>query len=211
MKKRTILLLIIFCVFSLVGGIYWRAKTWQEDLKKVFSSSKINFDFEETNFDSFFNQGEITQKEFISPDGKLKIDYSSDWIESQKNELESLTQSFLQEKAKFILLARKIDTREGVALLIVQEIERESESLPEIIEKMKEKSEKMEIINSNIEEKEAYIELIYKKDSSSFQSKERFILGDQKVYLIAILAQEQDWGEFKEETEKILTSARIIE
>ena len=212
MKKNTFLLLAIFCVFVLLGGIYWRAKTWQTNLEQLVSS-KNNFNFpEKTSMDSLFNQGEIIPKEFVSPDGKLKIDYSSDWQESQKSELESLSQSVLLENAKFIFFARKINIEEAsLAFLMIQEIEREGKDLSEIIEKTKESQKEIEIIESEIGEKEAFLEVRYDEGESSFQSKERLILSDQKVYLIGLFSQERDWQKFEEETEKILASARVVE
>lgn len=213
MKKRNTFLLIIFCIFFLAGGIYWRTKTWQENIEQLISS-KSNFKFpEKVEIDSLFNEEESIPKEFVSPDGKLKVDYYSDWSETKENELKSLTQSTLEEKAKFLLLARKIKLGGmSIAFLVIEEIESEGKSLSDIIEEIKEEDKsEIEVIDLQIGEKEALLEAFYTNKSTSVRAKERLLLKDQKVYLIAILTPDKDWEEFREETERILSSARIIE
>jgi hypothetical protein len=215
MKKKFFLLPIIaICILFLIVVTYRRARNWQRDFEELALQEKTKTEWFKTpdiNFPP--DQGEITLKEFVSDDERLKVDYFSDWEEIQEGELESLSSSILQERVKFIFLARKLDIESSsLSFFMVQEIERENESLSEIIGKMEEAQEEMEIIESEISEEEALIEVRYKRQGQpSFRSKERLILDEEKIYLIAVFVFERDWEKLRAEANKIIASAQLIE
>lgn len=215
MKKKSFLLpIIILCILLLIVTTYWRARNWQRDFEEFASREKTNLEWLKTpdiNFPP--DQEEITPKEFISDDGRFKVDYFSDWEELQGGELEGISSSILQEEVKFVFLARKLDIESSsLAFFTIQEIGRGDESLSEIIEEMEKAQEEMEIIESEISEEEALIEVRYKRPGEpSFRSKERLILDEEKIYLIAIFVFEREWEKLRPEADKIIASAQLIE
>jgi len=202
----------------LVVTTYRRAKTWKTDFKKITSSSRSDLGFPEAiDYSSLLSQEQdqedASQEDFVSQDRKLIVNYPSDWDKAQESELESLSESMLLEKAKFIFLARKVNIKNAsMAFLMIQEVEREGKGLSEIIEESKTQAEiegEVEIIDSKIYEEDAYLEISYKK-KRYLRLKEKFLLSDQKIYLVIIISPEENWEEFRKDAEEIITSARLI-
>jgi hypothetical protein len=98
--------------------------------------------------------------------------------------------------------------------LVVQELSWKKD-VREIIEEMgkeaKEKSGEMEILNLEIKDKGADLKARYKKEGGlNFISREKIILGEEKVYLISIFSLERFWPEFEIEADEILNSVEIL-
>jgi len=214
MKELKIFILIILCIFFLAIGSWWRFKEFKESLPKVklpeFNLPEIKLLPEK--------KGEIFDKEFVSPDGKLKFEYSSDWLELEKESLEKFNRELIKEEAKILFFANKLNLeRAAFASLFVQEWElKKAENLEEILGEMKgemkEKGIEKEIIKLKIENKEAILEAKYKREgAASFYSKEKIIFEENKFYVITIITLEKDWAEFENEANEILNSAQIIE
>lgn len=220
-KKIFLLLIIIFCIVLLIFTTYRRSKTLREGLEKISSSSKKDLGFPEAiDYDSLLNQKlnqeeekEEAQEEFVSQDGNFIINYPSSWDKAQESELSSLGEAMLLEKAKFIFIARKAYVQKAsVAFLMVQEIERDGKSLSEIVEESRTQAEQegeAEIINSQINEEDALLEIRY-EEKRSLRLKEKFLLDNQKVYLVIIVSLEESWGDFRESAEEIIASARLV-
>ena len=163
---------------------------------------------------------EIEYKEFISPDSKLKMNYSADWIKMQSQDLKS---AFKEEQKIYnpetLFAAQKISAK-GFTQLVIYRLNFVDQNIEEIIEKMKEANLKqewtMEIINSSIQEKEAVFDAIYQGSTNNFRSKEKIIILEEKdqetkFYLIAFIAFEEEWIELKKEAEDVINSAQLIE
>jgi len=167
---------------------------------------------------------ETTYKEFISPDGKLKMAYSSDWIEIKDEKiLEKTTPKEKIEKygLETLFLAQKL-RKEKIAQLIISELNFDKQkSFENIIEEMKEANHQqgweMEIIKSEIKDEEDVLEAKYRKtDRYDVHSKEKILLLNPenektKVYLVTVIALDKNWQEFSEEAEEIINSATLIE
>ncbi|MDI6883403.1 MAG: hypothetical protein QMC93_02995, partial [Patescibacteria group bacterium] len=155
------------------------------------------------------------QREFISPDGKLKLRYSSDWVEMPKETLEKFNQAMIKEGAEVLLLAQKIDIEKGTsASLVVQEFFSKERGLEEVIEEIKadfkERGAEIEILKSEIKNGEAFLEgKSVQEEIPAFYFRERVILYENKDYLIVFLTLEKDWPEFENEANEILNSVSL--
>ncbi|UZE93375.1 MAG: hypothetical protein IB617_00905 [Candidatus Nealsonbacteria bacterium] len=211
---KTLILIILFIL--LLSFITWKRF---ETLQEPFSLYETNFPkFEMPKFESFFSQEDKGSEEFVSPDGKLKLKYSSNWIKMEEESLETFNKEIAREGAKNLFFAQKSKIEENaLAILIVQELTLEKEiSLEEIIEEMKEKTKEkdgeMEIEKSEFDDKIAYLEVKYKRDETPiFYSKEKIILEEDKAYLIIFLNSNNNWSGFEEEINEIFNSIQIID
>lgn len=208
LSKKDILL-IFFVILLLSFFTYRHFKSWRESLSNV---EMPKFEMPEFEIPSKKEGG---YKEWISPDGKLKIKYSTDWMEMKKE----IFEGFIQEnKGKTLFFAQKFEMEKAAqAFLTVRELILEKErEFEEIIEEMKknveEKEGKMEILNLDIEDKTAIFEAKYRGETGlPLHSKEKIILNEEKGYLISFSTFEKNWQDFKEEAEEIINSAILLE
>lgn len=210
MKIDKFLILIILFILVLAFGTYWQFKSFRESLSKV---ELPKFEMPEIKP---FTSGEKKYQEFISPDEKLRLKYSSDWTNVGTESIENLNRGMIKEGAKILFFGHKVKLEKAAfASLLIQEINLEGEKIEEIIEEMKESIKKnggeMEISQSKIGEKEAYFEAEYKrKEGTIFLSKEKILISGEKAYSIGIFALDSFWPEFKDEADEILNSAQIV-
>lgn len=227
-KKNIVIIVGLLGVIFLLSMIStWHIRRLQESL------SRIGFPkFEEMKpeqLQELFRNlkgedpTEISYKDFISPDGRLKITYSADWLEVKDEKiLGKTTQMERVEKygLKTLFLAQKL-RKEKIAQLIISELNFDKQKgFENIIEEMKEVNRQqgweMEIIKSEIKEKENILEAKYRKpERYDVHSKEKILLLDpenekRKVYLIAVITLDRDWQEFTEEAEGVINSAQLL-
>lgn len=236
-KSILIIILIIFGILFLTGIISNYFLTSQ--LKKIGLTPqhispiqiwpKILLNPEEISkpenlqkvLEQFLKLREVTKKEFISPDGKLKVEYTSEWIEIKPEDFEKfVSRDELKEKyhLKTLFSGEKFGFG-NISILIVQEIlVPKGKFLREILAEMEESNRKagikMEILNL----KEGQMEIIFEgkyENKYSTHSLEKMILlegkENNKIFLIAYLSLERDWGKLKEEGGKIISSAQLLE
>jgi hypothetical protein len=203
-KKNLILSLGMIIMLS--GFTYWHFKSWR---KPIANSQKIEF----PKIDLVPEKEGY--KEFISPDGKLKLKYPADWIEIDAKTLESYAQSSSEGVPLLLAQGFRIDTGKfALAFLTAQELNsEEKKGAEEIIEDMKnkakEKGDEIEISKLEIKDGEASFETRNrKKDGPVFLSKEKIIL-DNKIYLVSFFTFEKDWLEFEREGEEIINSVQF--
>jgi hypothetical protein len=229
MPKKTILIILglLLIIFLLSFISYWHLKKMQQIL-----SEKGFPKFEEIKPEQLQEmirtlKGEkptkVSYKEFISPDGKLKIKYSTDWIEIKDEKiLEKISPMERVEKygQKTLLLAQKL-RKEKIAQLIISELNLDKQkNFEDIIEEMKkvnrQRGWEMKVIKSEIKDSEDVFEAKYRKqDRYDTHSKEKIILLEpegekRKVYSIAVITLDRDWQEFTEEAEEIINSVQLI-
>ncbi len=216
MKERGLFVLTIVSILILSFAAYWNFKNFKEsysdlDLPKL----------EMPEFNISTPQENIKKREFISADGKLKMTYTSDWIELPKESLEQLTQQATAKNSVVLFSAQKLDLEQSsFASLIVQELNLESTTTSinnpeEIIKLMKKETEEkkgeMEVINSTSTDNQTLFEAKYKQgDIVMFYSKEKIII-NEKIYLISFIASYKDWPDLEQEAEKIISSVQLIE
>lgn len=209
MKKNTY---VFFGLISLILTI-WLLGAWQQQpgLDKILSqngSPELKITEPE--------KSSKTYKEFIDPDGKLKIQYPSSWFVVENESLFSvLTSKDWKEKydLKTLFLVQSFEMGK-FAQLIVQEgvFDIPTEEIIEEMEKINREQElNMEIIKSDIQNDKAIFEARYlTTNSPNLYSKEEILLIGEKTYLIAFIALEQDWPALSEQADFILNSAQII-
>ncbi len=202
------ILLLVFLIFFFSFLSYWRFKEFQKSL------SKIEFPkLEMPKTELIPLPPKIEEIEFVSPDGKLKFKYGSDWREigGDGGLLKFSKQQV--EGAKILFFAQKLS--ENIGFLSVQEMESAPEqTLEEIINKINGNAttSEAEIINLTINDKEAVFEVDYKKEGvSMFHSKEKIVRNENRVYQVTILAFSQGWSSIEPEASQILDSIKIVE
>lgn len=224
MSKRFLVVFLLIGVVTILIAL----NTWNmRRMNDVFSQIGLP-KFEEIKSDQWNDlvaklKGEkptnISEKEYISPDGKLKVKYTSDWIElSDEKILEKIVPQRETEKQnlKLLFLAQKIMTT-GYARLIIMELNfSEEKNIETIIEEMIESNNqqgwKMEVLKSDLKEGEETFEARYTKtggDSSHSQEKVLLLSNEKKAYLIAFIVLEKDWPDFSKEADAIISSAQL--
>jgi len=161
-------------------------------------------------------EGEITQKTFISPDKSLSINYLSDWIEIEDTKREEIISQDIAEKydLKVLFLAQKL--KEGkVAQLIVtkgvfEDIEKTEEIIDIIIESDRKKGWETKVLEKEEIEEGLIFEAVHQKTSiETLYSKEKILLSQDKAYIITTLSPENQWYFFEEELDNILSSVKL--
>jgi len=207
MKIDKLLISIIIFILLLSFVTYWQFKNFQKTLSEVKLPS-----LEMSKFEMPLFQENKEYKEFVSPDGKLKLKYSSDWMEMPKESLKNFDQEAIKEGQTLFLASKFKIEKTAFALLIIQELEKRKnpeEIIEEIQSEAKEKGGEVEIISLDIKENRGYFEAKYKRKGGTFRSKEKIILGENKFYLISIFSLEKDWPEFQDEANEILDSVQL--
>lgn len=214
----------IFLALVLISN--WYFNKLSDLLSKIqipaFEESKLEVP---KNFETGITN-EITEKEFISSDGKLKLKYPSDFTEIEdKNTLERMVSEENEKKynLKILLFAQNFNFKEKkYEQLIVSEFNvEESKNFDNIIEIMKETNKKagweMEILKSEIKNNELIFEAKYQKEGKkTFRSKEKIISlpekeGKEKVFSIAVISLEENWIDFQKKAEEIINSTQLVE
>lgn len=170
----------------------------------------------EINVEEFLPSEMEGYKEFISPDGKLKLNYPASWIEIDKN---SLKQILSQKETPFneadiLFFVYKYNFNDQSAAILGVGETNEKKEIDEIIKKEREiiveNNGDMEIINLEKENESATLEIKMKgKDGTFSRAKEKVIFGENKTYFIIIAALEKDWQKFENEANEILNSAKF--
>ena len=211
MADSKIYLLITFCLIILLSWVvYQRFFDFQETLSDF---SPPQFEMPKTDFS--LSQEENEQK-FVSPDGRLKIDYPGGWTKTTEDFLIAMNQEGMKlEQAKVLFFAFKVDLGKPTPFFfLIQEIN--LINLEKIIEVMKvdteEKDGEMEILSLIAENKIASLEAKYKKGGVyDFLSREKIIILEEKSYLVALFTPEENWLAFTDEADSILNSIEVIQ
>ena len=204
------LLILMICLIALFGFIVsWQFKSFKGSMSEIeLPELKMpDADLE------LFPEESTEYKEFVSPDGKLKLTYLADWTEIEGEATKAFEQELIEE-AKSLFFAQKLKIKNRVfAFLLVRELNLGND-LEKIIEEIKkgveEKGGGMEIANLEIKEGEASFEAQYKKDGNFiFSSKEKIFLGEDKCFLIMFMSLNNDWTGFEKEIKEIFDSVQI--
>lgn len=208
-NPKLFLLFLVSLILFFSFLTYWRFREFKKSLSKIEPPK-----FEMPKLQTPFSPAKTEEKEFVSPDGKLKIKYSSDWLKMEEKSLEMFSKQMVIKEVKTLFFAQKI---KGVALgfLSVQEIELKEDKKPEdIIEEMKKgrKEEELKISNLKLAENEAVFEVDYQKEGSpGLHSKEKILKEANKAYIISVTSFSQSWTDFEQEANQILNSTQILE
>lgn len=217
-------IIIVFLVIITLGLFFLLIYFWGG---KSFGGLELIFPKEDVaEFESIISEEEPSEgqsKEFISPDGKLKLTYSSDWKEI--NDEKALKEVFTEEltekyNLKILLFAGYLKSKVFSQLLVAEGYFGDQESLEEIInifkESGQEKGWEVTIINPELKNNEITFEYVCEKENySSLHFKEKVILPkqkeDKKTYLIAFVGPDRDWTKMKNRADNIINSVTIID
>ncbi len=166
-----------------------------------------------------FEKEEQGYKEFISPDGKLKLNYPSSWLGVEGEDLNNLQEKAESHGLKFLFLAQSLDLGKFGQIIVHEGSFDSQEGFEQIIEKMKQTNQEqgwdMQIMNLEIEDEEAVFEAEYQKtDRYDIHSQEKIVIIEttedkKKVDLIAFIVFDKDWPSFKEQADFVIDSATI--
>ncbi len=197
----------------LISG--WQSGNWEESLIRDVLPKLKTIEPETSPGFSSSTAGDF--KEFVDPDGKLKIKYPNSWL-TVENEglLAASTPKEWQEKygLKTLFLAQYFQTGKFAQLVIQSGVF--DISAGEIIKEMEKNNQKqgliMEIVELDTKDNKTIFEARYlTAGSPNLYSKEEILVSGEKAYLIALIALEKDWPELAEEFNFILNSARVVQ
>ncbi|MFH1509581.1 MAG: hypothetical protein ABID67_00310 [Candidatus Nealsonbacteria bacterium] len=205
---KTYILILLIVILGLSLTSYWRFNDFNKSLSEI-NLPEINFP--ETNLEDFL-QTEEDYQEWISPDERLKLRYSTKW--KSTNDFLSLASDQI-EVSDILFSAYQLKVKEQTLVFLTINEFNSKKTLEEIIEKIEQDAEeqdgKIEIINVENEEEIAWIEISSKRSGSpDFYSKGKFIFDKEKTYLIIFTTQQVYWSKFKEEANKILNSMELL-
>lgn len=171
--------------------------------------------------EEFIKKRRVEKKDFISPDGKLKLEYTSEWIEIDQKDFEKFFPESIEKKynLKTLFAAQKFGLGKVSLLFVKEMLTEKTKTFDEIIDEMeksnKELGWKMEVFEKEEREKEFVFEARYENKYIN-HSKEKMLTlppeGEKKtVFLIAYLTFERDWEDLKKEADEIINSAQLIE
>ncbi len=221
--KIFVVLVIVLLLIIILGNYFLQQKLKQEE---GIGFSEIISQIEGLSSEQIFKsqtEKENTKK-FISPDKKLKIEYSLKWIETPSESLERIVPNEQIQKYNLtnLLLAQRFEISGEFAQLIVDQAFFDIEkSFEQIINEMQkanlEQGWNMEIIESKTGNNQITFEARYEKNKShSVYSKEKIIFlepeeSNKKAYLISFVTLDKDWLKFKQEANKIFDSIQLKE
>ena len=191
---------------------YWRFKNFQEAWPEI---ELPKLEMPEIKLENLLFPEKEGYREWISPDGKLKLKYSANWLKMDKAFLGQLGQvKTVLVEMEFLFFAYQFKIKEqALASLIVGEITPKKsleEIKKEIEENIKREGGEIKITILEIKDEKVKLEMVSRHPGRpNFFSKGKIVFGDDKNYLIFITTPEKDWPKFEKEVEKIFKSVQF--
>lgn len=222
-QNNTLILVVIFITIFILGFIsYWRMKDFEKGLREVeipnLEIPEIKFPFPLPQQ----NQESREKREFICPERRLKLYYSTAWTEKNEEFLQILKQNMPKDGPEILFFAQKTNfipqTNEmSFSLLSVQKMKIQTGTTSEdIVEKIKKWAketgiEEVEIVNLETKNEQTLFSAKYKKTNQPIMfSKTKIILLENNAYLISIITEERHWSDFEIEAKEILDSIQLL-
>jgi len=226
--KFILIIIVIFVGISLIGiALGYLGKQSLEDT--TLGMDRIQRLLQEKGIDSIldisklksidFEKEEQGYKEFISPDGKLKLNYPSNWLEVEGEDLNNLQEKAENHGLKLLFSVQNLSLGKFSQILVHEGYFDSQEGFEQIIEKMKQTNQEqdwdMQILNLEIKDKEVIFEAEYQKtDRYNIHSKEKIVIietteDQMTMSLIAFIVFDKDWLSFKEQADFVIDSATI--
>lgn len=215
-SDKTYVLIIFAVILALSFISYWHIKRFQATLPEIewpkFEMPKIEIDW-----GKILSPEKEGEQEWFSPDGKLKLTYSVNWMAMDESILEhGRGAGIILDESEVLLFAYRLKTMgQAFALLTVIQISAEK-SLEEIIEEIEQNVKieggEMKVVMREIEGEIARLETTSEYPGQpSFYSKGKIIFTKGKTYLIFLTSSQKDWPQFEEEAKEIFDSAELLE
>jgi len=215
LSDRTYILILLLLILGLSYTSYWQLKRFGQSLSEI-SFPKIEMPETKLELEGFSSSGKENKQEWLSPDGKLELVYSANWLAMNEtfSEYFGQTQTALAE-TEILFFAYQFKTEEqALAFLIVGKTspEKSSEEIIKGIEQnTQEQGGEIEVAILETEDDVAWVEMTSKYPNQSiFYSKGKIIFSDEGTYLIISSASQTDWPKFEQEAQEILDSAQLV-
>lgn len=200
---------VLFVVVSMVLflGVWLFVKSWAGSLQNIsFEGLRSSGPILQTDVLKEIGVGE--KKEFVSTDGKLRVPYPAGWIEFPQEQLSSVFP--IEETATPLFLLQKIGSG-SVAQFFGAEIKTQTETFDEFLKTFsqdaKERGWNTQIVSAEPDELGGTFESRYSAGGIAiFRSKERVIVGKEKVYLFSFFTQETNWASVSGQATSVLSS-----
>jgi len=213
LSDKTYILILIVIILGLSYVSYGQFKKFGQSLNEI-SFPKI--EIPEINLEEIFISEKEGDREWVSPDGKLKLTYSANWMETDQTFLEYFGQTGISlAKTDLLLFAYQFDLKkQNLALLTVNK-NIDQESLEEILEEMErnveEQGGEIKIDASETENGIVWLKIISKfPDQPNFYSKGKVLFNENEIYLVIFTSYQADWPKFEQEAQEILNSAHLV-
>lgn len=207
-KTYIIMLLVAITAIGSMGSRQFK------EFRQSFGTVELpDFEIPEVNLGDFFPVEEEGYQEWASPDGALKLQYPSGWVELDEGMVDSFNQTGISStEFKFIFFASSFNPEKQTSVVLTVNEFDQIKNLGEIIEIIKQDSQKQngetEIVNTKTEGNIAWVEILSKyPDQPDFYSKAKLISTESKTYLIIFTAPQTSWSQFEEKANIILNSA----
>lgn len=165
-----------------------------------------------SGFDGYILQEKEGALEWSSPDGKIKLQYSNNWMDiTQIAESSAKEAGISFPDSEVLLLAQRLDIQsQGVAFLIVLKFSNK-ETLESILVKIEKEAleNNGEAITNIVSSDESYAVLEttseYPEVATSY-SKSEVLFGKDKTYMVTFSVPTKDGGLYTQEIEEIFNS-----
>jgi hypothetical protein len=156
------------------------------------------------------------EKEWVSPDGGLKLAYSSRWTEADKMFLGYIDQTGIAlTEAELLFFAHQIEAQsQAPAFLIVGKITEQKtfeEIMQEMEDKIKAQGGETEIITMETDNGTGWFEMVsgYPGQPYSYL-KGKLLFSENITYLVVFTSYQTSWPKFEQEAQEILDLAQLV-
>ena len=216
LSDRTYIIILVVAILILIPVMYRNFQTPLGSLKPGdlphFEMPTLDF-----NLESALSPERKGDKEWTSPDGKLKLAYPDNWMIMEQAFLDcgAITGSALGEEEVLLFVYHFKLAGQSFPYLIVSQIKTEK-SLEQIMEEIKQNIEssggEKEIIMLETKDETVDLEIIFRYQGyANFYNKGRIIFTEEKTYMIFFNASQQAWPQLKEEAENIFDSIELLQ
>ena len=188
------------------------------DLNQV-NWSDLDVGIPTTNFEwgSELSSGNEGEKEWVSPDGKIRLVCSNNWLAVGEMFLDggAIIGTMLLEEEPLFIAYNPEPAGGSFPTLTVSQISPEK-TLEEIMTSIEQNLERgggeEEIVMSETEGNITNLEMLLKYPGYfDFYSKGKIIFTEEKTYLVFFTVPQKVWSQFEEEAQKIIGSVELLE
>ena len=213
LSDRTYILILFVIILGLSYTSYGNFKKFSQSLSEV-KLPKI--EMPEMKLEEFFSPEKEGEREWMSPDGRLKLTYSASWTEANEAFLGYLGQTGVVLKGiELLFFAQRLDPQGQSPAFLMAYKTTEQKNLEEILEEIEESVEeqngKIRIEALEQSDEIAWLEMFseYPGQPNSY-SKGKAIFDENATYLVILSVYQTDWPKFEQEAQQILNSAHLI-
>ena len=214
LSDRTYIIILIIAILSLSLMAHKQFKGALDGFEVELPKPEVpEMDFDIEGILSPEKKGD---KEWISPDKKIKLAYPDNWIIMEKALLEhgAIRGITLQEEEVLLFVYHFKIAGHSFPYLTVSRVEAEKtldQIMKEISQTIESSGGEKEIISLATENGITDTELVFKyPGQANFYTKGRIFFTEEKTYLVFFTVSQQAWPQLKEEVEGIFDSIELL-